>query len=141
MKRIFLLPGIMVILLLGCDSVDYAMKLYVQNNTDRIEILLYQKSQEKGQQPLMARTFSDPANITKVLGFISNKRAPLYKCGYTGSIIFLGEANSFVVQKMEFTAESGCEHIVFTYEGELFSRQLTEEGIAFLDSLNLHYVK
>ena len=139
MKKILLFLGVMVILLIGCDSVDYAMKLYVKDTTDRIEVLIYQKTQEKGRQPLLATSFSDPSNIKKVLEFITRDKAPFYKCGYTGSIVFLGGANSYVVQKMEFNTQPGCEHIVFTYEDELHSRHLTDEGIAFLDSLYQKY--
>jgi len=139
MKKILLFLGIMVILLIGCDSVDYAMKLYVKENTDRIEILIYQKTQEKGRQALLVTSFSDSTNIKRLLDFITRKKTPFYKCGYTGSIVYLGGANSYVVQKMDFNTQLGCEHIVFTYKDELHSRHLTDEGIAFLDSLYQKY--
>ncbi len=135
MKKTFLFWGIVVTLLIGCGSVDDAMKLYVRDNADQVEILFHQKSTEKGDQPILVASLTDPTDIKKVVNFVTNKKAPFYKCGYTGSMFFLGEADTYVVQRIDFNIQPGCEHAVFSYDNKLYARELSPDGLIYLDSL------
>ena len=142
MKRVIIYLGILLIFLAGCDtSIDYAMKMYMRDNTDRVEILFNTGQNHKGMKPLLAQTFMDHENIERVLSFITKKPAEFYKCGYSGEIIFLSDENSGTTERMKFNIEPGCEHIVYMFNRELYSRQISKKGLEFLRELHDRVIK
>ncbi len=142
MKRVIIIIGVVFLFFVGCDSsIDYAMKMYMQDNTDRVEILFYTGQNHKGMKPILAQTFMDRENMDRVLSFITKKPAEFYKCGYSGEIIFLQEANSELAERMKFNIEPGCEHIVYIFNGELYSRKISKKGLAFLTELHDRVIK
>jgi hypothetical protein len=142
MKRIIIYLGILLILLAGCDtSIDYAMKMYMRDNADRVEILFNTGQIHKGMKPILAQTFMDRENIERVLSFITKKPAEFFKCGYSGEIIFLSDADSGTTERMKFNIEPGCEHIVYMFNRELYSRQISKKGLEFLKDLHDRVIK
>ncbi len=136
MKRVNIYLGILFLFLAGCDtSIDYAMKMYMRDNADRVEILFNTGQNHKGMKPVLAQTFMDRENIERVLSFITKKPAEFYKCGYSGEIIFLSDADSGITERMKFNIEPGCEHIVYMFNRELYSRQISKKGLEFLREL------
>lgn len=142
MKRVIICLGIVSLFLLGCDSsIDYAMKTYMQENTDRVEILFYTEPVHKGTKPILAQTFMDRENMDRVLSFITKNPAEFYKSGYSGEIIFLNEANSALTERMKFNIEPGSEHVVYMFNRELYSRKISKKGLAFLRELHDRVLK
>jgi len=142
MKRVIIIIGVVFLFLVGCDSsIDYAMKMYMQDNTDRVEILFYTVQVQKGTKPILAQTFMDRENMERVLSFITKKPAEFYKCGYSGEIIFLKYANSALTERMKFNIEPGCEHILYMFNRELYSRKISKKGLAFLRELHDRVIK
>ena len=142
MKRVIIYLGILLIFLAGCDtSIDYAMKMYMRDDADRVEILFNTGQNHKGMKPVLAQTFMDRENIERVLSFITKKPAEFYKCGYSGEIIFLSDENSGTTERMKFNIEPGCEHIVYMFNRELYSRQISNKGLEFLRELHDRVIK
>jgi len=142
MKWVIICLGIVSLFLLGCDSsIDYAMKTYMQENTDRVEILFYAGQGQKGTKPILAQTFMDRENMDRVLSFITKKPAEFYKVGYSGEIIFLKEANSALTERMKFNIDPEFEHIVYMFNRELYSRKISKKGLAFLRELHDRVIK
>ena len=136
MKRISIILGFALLVLIGCSSsIDEAMKLYMKENIDRIEILFYTVEGTKGMQPILAQTFMDRENLDRVLSFITKKPAEFYKCGYTGEMIFIQDAQSVLKERMKFSIEPGCEHIVYMFDRNLYSRKISKKGLLFLKEL------
>jgi hypothetical protein len=142
MKRVIICLGVVSLFLLGCDSsIDYAMKMYMQDNTDRVEILFYAGPGHKGTKPILAQTFMDRENMDRVLSFITKKPAEFYKVGYSGEIVFLYETNSALTERMKFNIEPGFEHIVYMFNRELYSRKISKKGLVFLRELHDRVIK
>ena len=142
MKRVIISIVILILFLAGCDiSIDYAMKMYMRDNIDRVEILFNAREGDKGTKPILAQTFMDRENIENVLSFITKKPAEFYKCGYSGEIIFLNDANNSSPERMKFNIEPGCEHIVYMFNGDLYSRHISKKGLEFLRKLHDRVIK
>ena len=136
MKRLSIIVGIVLFILIGCDiSMDTAMRMYMHENADRVEILFYTGHAEKGLKPVLAQTFMDIENIDRVLKFITKKPAEPYKCGYSGEIIFFTGDNSSIAERMKFNIDPGCEHIVYMFNQEFYTRKISKEGLTFLREL------
>ncbi|MDP8227631.1 MAG: hypothetical protein P9L89_08350 [Candidatus Celaenobacter polaris] len=141
-KRVIIYLWIGVLFLAGCDSsIDYAMKMYMRDNTDRVEILFYAGPNYKGMKPILAQTFMDRENMERVLSFITKKLAEFYKGEYSGEIIFLKGANSALTERMKFNIEPGCEHILYMFNRELYSRKISKKGLVFLRELDDRVIK
>ena len=142
MKWVIISLGIVSLFLLGCDSsIDYAMKTYMQENTDRVEILFYTGPVHKGMKPILAQTFMDRENMDRVLSFITKNPAEFYNAGYSGEIIFLKEANTALTERMKFNIEPGFEHVVYMFNRELYSRKISKKGLVFLRELHDRVLK
>ncbi|MEZ4938553.1 MAG: hypothetical protein R2799_13265 [Crocinitomicaceae bacterium] len=70
--------------------------------------------------------------IEKLESCLKGKKAPNFKCGYTGKIIFVRKDNT------EFDAEfniQSCNHIVYMKGERLISHYLKKENIELLKNL------
>ena len=67
--------------------------------------------------------------------FISNEKAPLFKCGYNGSITFYVKDKEILEDNAEFNLNNSCRHIVFMHKGELYSFKISEKGFVFLNNI------
>ncbi|MEM0997378.1 MAG: DUF6265 family protein [Bacteroidota bacterium] len=77
--------------------------------------------------------FTDPTSLKYCASLISDRSAPLFKCGYDGSITFLeGET---VRRTAEFNLRESCRHIVFTEKEQVQSREMSIAGYRFLEGL------
>ena len=91
-------------------------------NTDRV---IVEMSNSEGESHEVLNT-TDKNVIQKYISAISNQSAPIYKCGYNGSLIF--HKGSTIIDG-SFNLSEDCQHIVFLDEkGELKSLKLTKEG-------------
>jgi len=142
MKWVIICLGAVSLFLLGCDSpIDYAMKMYMRDSTDRVEILFNEGPVHKGMKPVLAQTFMDRENMESVLSFITKRPAEFYKCGYSGEIIFMKDADRALTERMKFNIEPGCEHIVYMFNRELYSRKISKKGLEFLRELHDRVIK
>lgn len=92
----------------------------------KADITLYST---EGKKTLAVST-KEPDEVARLSRFVSGKKAPMFKCGYSGKITFY-QKGDFV----EGEYSHSCGHIVFELDGELVSRYLTKEGVAYLKKL------
>jgi hypothetical protein len=125
-------------LLISCDSIKPVFE-----KADYVEITLYGRLPDKIDHKYKTITIKNRNEITMIAGYITRDDAPLYKCGYTGSILFLknGSRSSNVLFDAEFNLAYGCRHIIFFQKGELISKRLSDEGIKYLGELYRKNVK
>lgn len=124
-RRVFIMIALCLVFLSGCSS-DFLDILKEQ--TDRIVISLYNDQNSRIE-------ISGKSAVTETVGFVSEKQAPAYKCGYHGSMTFYSENTPLLEEDAEFNISPECRHIVFLYNNTLFFRELTEDGVRYLQNL------
>lgn len=122
----------MLVIFMRCEKVTEIDELV--KNTEKVQIVMYHESS--------ADTYFDITDKNEIAGFddyISSENTPVYKCSYDGRIVFFmnddvvsGNKNSVA---MDFSLQDGCVHIAYEYAGGLQTKELTDEGIAYLRSL------
>ena len=132
MKKLSCLLFILLTLLLSGCSNDY--KKYLAENTDTVIITIYGLTGELAKKEVI-KTIKQTAAVLKVINFISDKKAPAYKCGYSGSIDFFKNGKSLLTEKMEFNLLTQCSYIAFLVDGKLKLKKLTIAGIKYLRNL------
>ncbi len=63
--------------------------------------------------------------------YFRGTEVPEYKCGYDGKMILRGKDTTVV----DFSLENKCQHISFMKDGELYSEDITLEGIGYLKKM------
>lgn len=123
----------MVVTFMRCEKITEIHELV--KNTEKIQIVMYHAGS--------ADTYFDiteKKEISEFADYISEENTPVYKCSYDGRIVFFmseevasGNKNSVA---MDFSLQDGCVHIAYEYAGGLQTKELTEEGIAYLKKLH-----
>ena len=75
---------------------------------------------------------TDRSEIRKFSSYISSEQAPIYQCGFDGRIVFFTSQGQV---EMDFVLQDACRHIEYQYGGILQSKKITDEGVAYLQSL------
>jgi hypothetical protein len=122
--------GALTLLLLfsaACQSHPLRQKL---QSADKVKISFH-KLQEgrvhKGYKTLVLRG----NKLTLIRRGILSSSAPQYKCSYNGSMIFYRHSKALHAEPMSFNVT--CPgHIVYTYQGELYSLKLSPKLKSFL---------
>lgn len=73
------------------------------------------------------------AEVDKIVGFITNRNAPLYKCAYHGKIKFFTKD---AMVEAEYNHSEECAHVVYMKGTEIVSKKLTKEGVLYLRKLS-----
>jgi hypothetical protein len=96
---------------------------------DTVDIVFYGRT--KGGALRRPLTVTDRKKVLLFSkSFAGTESAPLYKCGYTGSIIFYRSGKKIL--STEFNLSEECAHFV-SMEGEkLISRKIRTEGLKLL---------
>lgn len=68
----------------------------------------------------------NPIEIKKILSYIKNEESPVYKCGYSGTLIPYKKGKKLA--HMSFNIDPLCRHIIFSQKGEIVSKKLSTEG-------------
>lgn len=118
-----------IVMFLRCEKVTEITEL--TKNTEKIQVVFYNDS-----IPNTTLEITDKSEIKKFGKFISDKDTPLYKCSYDGQLIFIlssdianGNKNTIT---MEFNLQPDCTHIAYMYAEGLHTKELSEEGVAYL---------
>lgn len=127
MKKAFILAFLSLILIVSsCTGPKQAF-----SSSSKVEIWLIYPGDEGSNRVIFSS--QDATEITKVAGFISTKDAPMYKCGYSGKMVFTTAANKTEV--VEFNFDENCPHAKYMVGDNLKSKVFTQEGIDFVKSL------
>lgn len=98
------------------------------DEVSQVTIVVY----TKGGKKVEVLATKEKRVVNQLTTFITSKKAPLYKCGYSGEITFY-TAKGIIAG--EYNHSTDCGHIVFLINGELVSRRLSEEGLNYLKKL------
>ncbi|MBA3284407.1 MAG: hypothetical protein H0U27_05025 [Nitrosopumilus sp.] len=93
--------------------------------SDKIQVVFY-------DNPSSYIDITKRSERTKFSKYISEEQTPYLKCDYAGAIIFFTEYGSV---KMDFNLSDDCQHVIYSFGGEVETRKLTEEGLAHLKDL------
>lgn len=72
--------------------------------------------------------------IKQITGFIKNKSADEYKCGYDGNILFYQQGKMSADVSFNYSGE-GCRHFIFTDKDSLITSVMNNDAADFLKSL------
>ncbi len=126
LKTIF--PAIVLIMVLGCTS---GIDTYLENNTDMVKLRFYALNGDSIDYDYLTVMIESRKEIQKIIGSISVKSRPRYKCGYNGKIEFYNN-REILIRQMKFNLNKNCNHIIYTHNGTLYSKKITEPGIRYL---------
>lgn len=122
----------MVVLFMRCEKVTEVSELV--KNTDKIQVVMYHDASSDTYFDI-----TDKKEISEFADFISDENTPVYKCSFDGRIVFFmnddvasGTKNSVA---MDFSLQDDCIYIAYEYAGGLQTKELTDEGIAYLKKL------
>lgn len=112
--------------LISCDTSYTNLAVYeLAKQTDRIQVVFNERADK--YQDITSRKM-----IRKFDSYISEEDTPVYNCGYDGYILFFTENGSV---RMEFNLDDECQNIVYTFAQVTYTKKLTPEGLAYLQSV------
>jgi hypothetical protein len=127
MKQSLLL--IMLVLIFGCSGQHKKLNKMIEKST-KVEVFVFEKS--TGQNGIKAYESNDQSRIQEFKNYFTSKHAPSYQSGYNGKIVFtFGKKNLNVL----FNLQPETTHIAYMIEYNLYTRQLSKEGVEFLKTV------
>lgn len=121
-----------IVMFMRCEKVTEISELI--KNTQKIQVVFYNDT-----LPDTFVDITDKKDIKKFNNYITNNDTPVYKCGYDGQLVFFIDDEEGAQPKnsvaMEFNLNPDCIHIAYQYAGALQTKQLSDDGIQFLISL------
>lgn len=136
MKVFYIILGVfitfMVIMFLRIgDKTDFTE---VVQHTEKIQVIFY--------LPDGTETFvdiTDRSEIKEFDSFVSDENTPLYKCGYTGKMVFFLYPDMAPPGKntisVEFNLDESCRHVAYYFDEGLQTKAITDKGFDYLNSL------
>lgn len=124
-RRMMFLSIAVLLMVSGCSEAEKRLLA----SSDRAVLTLTRES------PPLSLTLTNTEDIQMLVRLLSGRPAPFYKCGYTGKIEFFCGDRSLLPEGVSFNTYPGCQHLVFSYQGHLYSRYITKEGRAFLEQI------
>lgn len=78
---------------------------------------------------------TDTKAIQKMARFLGGKEAPLYKCGFEGSMLFFRNGQQVLPVVFKYM-DKDCRHFSFDLDNKVMSTSMSAEAIDFLISLS-----
>ena len=113
-------------LLAACSSTPLQKQF---NEANKVKVLIYSGS----ERPSVHYETNDVERIKSFYGFINDTAVASASCDYEGRLVlYFTETDT---NEMRFSLASGCRQITYRQDDEQFTKPLTDEGIAYFESL------
>ncbi len=100
------------------DVIDHTSAMEIRFSDSTGNVIGIYKSNFSGEINLLNKYFT-------------GDETPQFKCGYDGKIILKGSDTT----EVDFSLKNKCQHISFLFEGNVYSEDISLEGIGYLKKL------